>query len=112
VLIDPLPGDPELRMAEQAQRILRKKLSISDAVLTRGLVDYSWRCCYLGVQEDDYSCGVWMPVIWREWLQLKHAHAHANLTSIAPPFCKDISIEYERKACSDILYPSQDDGKA
>jgi hypothetical protein len=105
LLLDPLPSDSAWQLANQAKATLLPQLSIHKEVAIRALADYSWRCCYLGVQQDDFSCGVWIPVIWREWLKLHGKNAHKNLEALKPPFCADICLSEERRICSDILYP-------
>jgi len=95
VLVDPLPQEEELRVADDALASLRAQLE------NRCLAGYSWRCCYLGVQKDTFNCGVWMAVIWREWL--KKAATTCGLEAIVPGFCSRIRIKHERQVCCDML---------
>jgi hypothetical protein len=107
LLVDSLPQEEELHMADDAMQCLQSHL-LSHPTHRTLVTDYSWRCCYLGVQTDNFNCGVWMPVIWREWLKLTGApDVHATLANITPPFCGNISIREERAMCADLLFSEE-----
>lgn len=109
LLVDPLPPQADdCQQVEQALAIIRQQLEA--CCPAAALSDYSWRVCHLGVQLDEFNCGVWMAVVWREWLNLQSSATgggHLPLAAIAPPFCSDIRIKNERERCSQMLYPQQ-----
>lgn len=71
---DPDHLGPGREWLQPIQATLRRRLSAAS------FRRFRWRSLCLGVQTDDYSCGVWVLAIWKEWMRLATSTFHSSDT--------------------------------
>ena len=121
ILVDSLPAEGTDEDEASADPLAHWQSSVRGTVQRRLAPEtfehFRWRSCCLGVQTDDYSCGVWVAVIEREWLRLEASVRREDTTaveigcfqSIPHPLVDRLrqtgSIADRRAQCSALLYP-------